>query len=109
LNFLVDSQLPPALARRLNVPGTSCVHVRDLGLDCAPDRIIWEYAKLHNMVIISKDQDFHAMANSKGAPPQVLWVRLGNCRCVDLIAAFDRRWKDMQDLLKAGLPVVELR
>lgn len=85
------------------------MHVRELGLDHAPDRTIWEYAKLHNMVIISKDQDFPAMANSRGTPPQVIWVRLGNCRRVDLIAAFDRRWKTMQDLLNAGLAVVELR
>lgn len=64
---------------------------------------------MHSMVIVSKDQDFREMAILKGTPPQVIWVRLGNCRRTDLIAAFDRSWKSLHDTLALGVPVAELR
>jgi predicted nuclease of predicted toxin-antitoxin system len=70
--------------------------------------VVWQYAKAHGMVIVSKDKDFDDLAKSKGTPPQVIWVRLGNCRRADLIAAFDRRWENMRDMLAAGVAVVEL-
>lgn len=109
MKLLIDSQLPPALARHIDASGTSCIHVRDVGLARASDHTIWDYAKLHNLVIVSKDQDFREMAILKGSPPQVIWVRLGNCRRIDLIAAFDRRWKAVLDTLAVGIPVAELR
>ena len=109
MKLLVDSQLPPALARHLNGPGVTCLHVRDVGLSSATDKVIWEFAKLEGMVIISKDEDFPLLSNALGTPPQVVWVRLGNCRRGDLINAFDRHWTVMQATLLAGVPVVELR
>lgn len=83
--------------------------MRDIGLARASDQTIWNYAKSHNMVIVSKDQDFRQMVITRGSPPQLIWVRLGNCRRVDMIAAFDLAWKDVQAKLYAGIPVAELR
>jgi predicted nuclease of predicted toxin-antitoxin system len=108
LILLVDSQLPPALAHHLRARGISSIHVRDLGLDSATDLEIWEYAKSHGMTIVSKDQDFNNFAMAKGTPPQVIWVRLGNCRRADLFAAIDRRLTAIQGMLVAGLAVIEL-
>lgn len=109
MKLLVDSQLPPALARHIDECGTACIHVRDVGLARALDQTIWDYARSHNLVIVSKDRDFRDIAILKGSPPQVIWVRLGNCRRIDLIAAFDRSWKAVQETLARGIPVAELR
>jgi predicted nuclease of predicted toxin-antitoxin system len=81
MSLLVDNQLPVALARYLDASGWKCIHVRDVELEEASDDAIWEYAKARHLTIITKDEDFEALANRQGSiPPQVVWVRLGNCR-----------------------------
>lgn len=44
MRFLVDAQLPPALARFLSDAGYEAEHVYDIGMDAASDRTIWNYA-----------------------------------------------------------------
>jgi predicted nuclease of predicted toxin-antitoxin system len=44
MRFLVDAQLPPALARWLSAQGCPADHVADLGMAESPDRVIWEWA-----------------------------------------------------------------
>ena len=110
MSLLVDNQLPVALARYLGASGWECVHVRDVGLEEASDQIIWEYAKARSLTIISKDEDFEALANRQGSiPPQVVWVRLGNCRKRALLDAFSRILSSLKELLGTGDAVVEIR
>jgi predicted nuclease of predicted toxin-antitoxin system len=47
VRFLVDAQLPPALARWLVEQGHDASHVTDHGLGEASDRRIWDEAKVH--------------------------------------------------------------
>jgi predicted nuclease of predicted toxin-antitoxin system len=42
VRFLVDAQLPPALARVLSEKGHEAEHVADLGLVSATDSKIWQ-------------------------------------------------------------------
>ena len=58
MNFLVDAQLPPALARWIADRGHPAVHVAKLGMEAVDDGIIWDYARKNQAVIISKDEDF---------------------------------------------------
>ena len=44
MNFLVDAQLPPGLARWLADQGHSAQHVSDVGLAGAEDSMIWNHA-----------------------------------------------------------------
>jgi len=65
-----------ALARYLSANAWECAHVHDLGLAQADDRIIWRYARANGLTIITKDEDFQALAIRQGSiPPQVVWVR----------------------------------
>ena len=110
MNLLVDNQLPLALARYLAANGWECLHVQDVGLASADDSAIWQYAKDRNLVIISKDEDFQALANrQRSIPPQVVWVRLGNCRKAALLEAFAKILPALHDKLAAGDAVVEIR
>jgi predicted nuclease of predicted toxin-antitoxin system len=45
----------------------------------ADDRDLWAYAKSDGFVIVSKDADFYERSLRTGAPPKVVWIRLGNC------------------------------
>lgn len=44
MRFLVDAQLPPALAHWLSARGHEAVHVGELGMQAATDRVIWDRA-----------------------------------------------------------------
>ncbi len=110
MSLLVDNQLPVALARYLAANGWECCHVQDVGLDAVNDSIIWQYAKERGMTIVTKDEDFQILANRQGSiPPQVVWVRLGNCRKAALLDSFSRIEPSLRDLLAAGNAVVEIR
>lgn len=110
MSLLVDNQLPVALARYLGAHGLECVHVRDVGLDTASDQDIWEYARTRSLTIVTKDEDFQALANRQASvPPQLVWVRLGNCRKGALPEAFARILPSLKELLAAGEAVVEIR
>ena len=92
------------------VKGWDCVHVQDVGLDRADDRVIWQYVKEHDMTIVTKDEHFQALANrQRSIPPQVVWVRLGNCRKAVLLDAFSRMLPQLRGLLEAGDAVIEIR
>jgi len=110
MKLLVDNQLPLALARFLAANGFDCLHVQDIGMGATADRVIWEYAKAHGMAIVTKDEDFQLMADRQGSiPPQVVWVRLGNCRKVTLLQAFATLLPDLRTLLEDGGSVIEIR
>src|SRR5690606_27253194 len=50
-----------------------------VGLQTAMDSVVWDYAAAHGYIIVSKDSDFHQRSFLYGAPPKVVWSRLGNC------------------------------
>ena len=52
MTLLVDNQLPLALARYLAANGWECIHVRDVALEAATDRTIWQYALERGLTII---------------------------------------------------------
>jgi len=54
-------------------------HVIDCGLRGATDTAIWEFAKRNGFTIISKDSDYAQRSALLGAPPKVIWIRIGNC------------------------------
>ncbi|MCG3148182.1 MAG: hypothetical protein PCFJNLEI_01625 [Verrucomicrobiae bacterium] len=109
MKFLVDNQLPVALAKRLVTLGHEAQHVLDLGLDKASDTEIWKHAATHSLVLITKDEDFLQRASQPGSPVQIVWVRLGNCRNAILLAAFESVLPQLLTALQAGNHVVELR
>ena len=55
-----------------------------LGLDDSPDSQIYEYAARNDFTIVSKDSDFRQLSFLYGAPPKVVWLRVGNCAVVEL-------------------------
>ncbi len=58
MRFLVDAQLPPAPARRMEAQGHEAEHVADCGLAAASDDAIRGHAERVGAVIVTKDEDF---------------------------------------------------
>lgn len=84
MKLLFDQNPSHRLARALNDLFPGSLHVRDVGLRAADDPVVWNYARRHGFVIVSKDADFHQRSFVFGAPPKVVWVRLGNCSTADV-------------------------
>jgi len=109
VKFLVDHQLPPALAKFLREQGHDAIHVRELGMTRADDAIIWQRAVTDDRTVVSKDEDFYYMAIATGSQGRLVWVRIGNCRRQTLIEAFSLNLDQIISALKAGSRVVEVR
>lgn len=109
MKLLVDNQLPLALARWLAASGDDAVHVLDLGLETATDRVVWDRALLDERIVVSKDLDFFHLANRPDDRGRLLWIRIGNCRREALIALVERRWPAIAEAFSSGQRIVELR
>lgn len=109
MRFLVDAQLPPALARLLREHGHDADHVTDIGPGDASDQELWRFALENDAVIVTKDEDFSNMIARCGEAPPVVWVRIGNTRRVALLAWFEPLIEELVRLIDEGQRVIELR
>jgi len=96
MKFLFDENLSPGLVLILADLFPNSVHVRDLGLQASEDSLVWNYAREHDLVIVSKDSDMHQRCFVFGAPPKVIWVRLGNCSTADVANLLRRSVKVLE-------------
>jgi predicted nuclease of predicted toxin-antitoxin system len=76
---LLDENLSPSLRAALADVYPELAHVRDVGLQASPDSMVWRYAAEMGYTIVTKDADFRQRSFLYGAPPKVIWIRLGNC------------------------------
>ena len=84
MRLLFDEQLSEVLVKKLADVFPGALHVRLLGRGGAPDPDVWEMAREHSCVLVTKDEDFHRLSLLRGAPPKVVWLRLGNCATADI-------------------------
>jgi predicted nuclease of predicted toxin-antitoxin system len=108
VRFLVDAQLPPALARWLVSRGHDAEHVADRELAAADDRTIWRHAAATGAIIVTKDEDFALIRTMEQDGPSVLWIRLGNTRRQELLNWFERILPDALNALERGDSLIEL-
>jgi len=108
MRFLVDAQLPPALARWLASVGHEAEHVADCDLLSVPDREIWAYALANRAVIITKDEDFAVRRMMESSGPQVLWIRLGNTMRRALLVWLEPLFPLVLESLSRGEVLVEI-
>jgi predicted nuclease of predicted toxin-antitoxin system len=78
VKLLFDENVSPKLVQLLEAEFPESAHVYDLGLRGATDRRIWEHAHDNGFMIVSKDDDFRQRSFLQGAPPKVVWLRVGN-------------------------------
>ena len=109
MKFLIDNQLPGALASWFVTKGADAVHVVEMGLDRATDRQVWDQAIAESRIVVSKDEDFFHLANRPSDRGRLLWIRIGNCRSTALFAPFDARWSAIEEAFGSGQRIVELR
>lgn len=108
MHFLVDAQLPPALARWLSAQGHEAEHVLDFGSLQASDREIWARALSTGATIVTKDRDFVTLRSLAPSGAPVVWIRIGNTTRRALLAAFARVLPEIERALAAGETLIEV-
>ena len=95
MKLLFDHNLSHKLVGHLGDMFPGSEHVRNVGLEEAADHAVWEYAKARGLAIVSKDEDFHQLSFLLGAPPKVVWVKLGNCTTDDVEHVLRESWSNL--------------
>ena len=108
MKFLIDAQLPKALARRLALEGHEAAHVLDLKLGQLPDNAVWRHAEETDAIIVSKDEDFAQWVLSGRTGPRILWLRIGNCTNQELLDWLFSAWPDVMAAFEGGERLVEV-
>lgn len=108
MSFLVDAQLPPALARFLREHGHEAVHVEEVGLRHAGDGLIWQYALAHNAIIVTKDEDFAHRFHQATLAPVVVWLRVKNVSRKALLEWFEPLLPNIVALIKSDERLIEV-
>ena len=109
MRFLVDNQLPAALADWLRARGHAAQHVLEIGLAQSKDNPIWRLATEESLVVITKDDDFAEWVRRGRSGPAVVWVRIGNASNPTLLAHFERGFPLVLAQLQNGARLVEMR
>ena len=78
LRLLLDENLSERLLPLLSAKFENPQHVRLLGLGGADDLEIWELARRDGYLLVTKDEDFLRLSLSRGFPPKVICLGIGN-------------------------------
>jgi predicted nuclease of predicted toxin-antitoxin system len=109
VKFLVDANLPPALARWLESEGHEAQHVGDLGMERSPDREIWARARELEACVVTKDEDFILLQALDRAGPAIVWIRIGNAVRSVLLQRLPLLWPAVISSIERGEKVIEVR
>ena len=80
MKLLFDQNISFRVIQKIAHVYDSALQVVELGLQNNTDISIWEYAKENDFTIVTFDSDFYDIANIKGHPPKIIWLRIGNTR-----------------------------
>lgn len=96
MKLLFDQNLSPKLVKLLADLFPDSVHVESAGFDHAGDEAVWEFARLNELAIVTKDEDYDYLSVARGAPPKVIWLQLGNCTTAQVEAVLRGRSADIE-------------
>ncbi len=79
-----------------------------VGLERAPDTVVWNYARTYHYAIVTKDSDFNDLSVVLGAPPKLIWLRVGNCTTTYLEQLLRRHEATITTFLNSQAAVLTL-
>jgi len=109
MKLLLDQNLSPRLVRRLADLYPNSSHVAEVGLDRSLDQEVWNYAREHDYLIVTKDVDFSEFSLLQGFPPKVIWIRRGNCSTRDIETILRENFNSIKAMNEdEGIGIIEL-
>ena len=80
MSLLFDQNISFRIISKIETNSPEAKQVRQLGIENYSDIEIWKYAKENKFTNVTFDADFFDLANLKGHPPKIIWLRFGNTR-----------------------------
>jgi predicted nuclease of predicted toxin-antitoxin system len=93
--FLFDENLPHRLRFTPSLPVS---HATDVGTQ-PTDAQLWEYAKQHSLVIVTKDVDFSDRILIAEPPPWIIHLLIGNLRTSEFHSFLAGIWPRVESFL----------
>ena len=110
MKLLLDNNLSHKLVSRLSDLFPCSTHVMTEGMDEAEDFQIWEFAKKHEYVIVTKDSDYNELSIFNGHPPKVILLKIGNSKVQAIEEIIRKHVTRLKSFIeKDDLGLVELR
>ena len=97
VRLLFDEQLSERLCSILADVLPDSLQVREIDAGGAPDTTVWQLAQERGCTLVTKDEDFHRLSVLRGAPPKVVWLRIGNCTTDDVAKLLRRHAADIHE------------
>ncbi len=85
MKLLFDQNISFRIIQKLQSDFPNSSQVRELNLEDTSDIDIWSYAKENGFTIVTFDTDFADIANIKGCPPKIIWLRTGNLTTSNIV------------------------
>ncbi len=99
MRLLLDQNLSRRLVSPLQSYFPETTQVALLGFEKATDEEIWNYAKENEFVIVTKDSDFEELCLLKGAPPKVIWIKIGNTKNEVILNLLTQNRQEIEKLI----------
>lgn len=78
MKLLIDENISYRILKVIDEHFPGSVHVTSIKKGRVTDLEIWGYAKQHDFVIVTYDEDFYEWQQLRESPPHVVWLRFGN-------------------------------
>jgi predicted nuclease of predicted toxin-antitoxin system len=108
VRFLIDTNLPPAMADWLRAKGHETEHAAAVLSPTAKDPQIWALALANGATVVTKDLDYVDLAK-RAQQGSVVLVRCGNMKLKDFQPWFAARFPTILAALDDGERIVEAR
>lgn len=109
MKAICDVHISYQLVKFLCERGIETIHVNSLPQKSeTPDAILAEYADEHDMVLITKDEDFKNSHLVKSKPAKLIRITLGNISNKDLVEIFDKNLLLIISKMKEPICFIEI-
>ena len=99
MKLLFDQNISYRILKKLPVAFEESRHLKTEGLMNSTDLEVWEYARLHQFIIVTQDSDFNDIYLLKGFPPKILWLQTGNLRTDEIVNILKFKLNDISNFI----------
>lgn len=99
MKLLFDQNISFRIIKLIEDKIPNATHINEVGLKNSSDLNIWEFAKKNEYSIVTFDSDFAELANLKGIPAKIIWLKLPNTRTSVLATLLNNKFDQINDFL----------
>ena len=103
MKLLFDQNISHRIISKIKTVYHNAYSIKEVELDDAKDKQIWDFAKANNFSIVTFDADFADLATLYGHPPKIIWLRIGNISTTDLSLFLENKYSLISEFINNPL------